>query len=256
MAINNAFNAFDVSSGLTKIRMGYETLLLIKPEQLSSDPSVRGLDLDKRKCRFMDEVKDGSLFEFYTQDLCIFQCMLRRSFEKCNCIPWGYPRWNGTSKDVCDRLGTYCFEETMKHLKNNHESCNCLPDCDSVQFTYSEKEWPLNPEKECSFSSNLLIYLIQKQINVWNRGVDALNYFTRNISVGDGPFYKNSESKYYRIELCKELLKEDIALVRVQLDSDKFLRFKQSIKLSFTDQIASFGKQRKRYIFCLSSSVK
>ena len=200
----------------------------------------------KRKCRFIDETKEDSMFEFYTQNLCIFQCMLKQSFEKCKCIPWGYPRWNGTENYVCDRFGSYCFEETMKYLKNNHDKCECLPDCDSVQFTYSEKEWPLNPEKECSFSSNLLIYLIQKQVNIWDRGVEVFNYFARNISIGEGPFYKNSESKYYRIELCKALLKEDIALIRVQLDLDKFLRFKQNIKLSFTDQVASFGNEKNK----------
>ena len=65
MAINNALNAFDASSGMTKIRMGYETVLLVKPEQLSSDPSLRNLEIAKRKCRFVDEVKAGKLLNNY-----------------------------------------------------------------------------------------------------------------------------------------------------------------------------------------------
>ena len=231
--------------------MGYETQILVKPEQLSSDSKVRNLAIGRRKCRFLDEVKNGSIFNYYTQNLCIFQCTLKKSFEKCKCIPWGYPRWNSTIMDVCDTFGTYCFEKTMRVLSNHNDDCGCLPDCDSVQFTYTEKEWSLDHE-ECSASSNFFLNLILQMNHMWNRAIEAYNYLKNDIVIGEGPFYKTGSSKDHRIDFCKAVLSADIALVRVQLDSEKFTRYKQSIKLSFTDQVASFGKEDRLSVLWIS----
>ena len=92
LGINNAHNAFHMSGAMTQIRMGYQTQIHVRPVQVISDEAVKDLDIPHRKCRFLDETLDASLFNFYTQDLCLYQCALERSTEFCQCIPWGYPR--------------------------------------------------------------------------------------------------------------------------------------------------------------------
>ena len=53
----------------------------------------------------------------------------------------------------------------------------------------------------------------------------------------------SSKEKIARIvKDCKAMLEEDIAWVNVELGSDWYPRARQSIKLSFADKMASFGK--------------
>lgn len=130
----------------------------------------------------------------------------------------------------------------MRYLTNHNEDCDCQPDCDSVQFTYTEKEWPLDIDEECSASSNFLVNLILQMNHMWKRAVESYNYLKNGIIIGEGPFYQTGSSKEHKIEFCKAILSKDIARVSIQMDSEKFTRYKQSIKLSFTDQVASFGE--------------
>lgn len=152
LGINNAHNAFHLSGAMAKIRMGYETQIYVRPVQVCSDEDVRDLDISVRKCRFLDEVPKESMFNFYTQDLCLYQCVLEKSAEVCQCIPWGYPRRdsNNNATRLCDSFGAACFEDRLKHFMGDDEACSCLPDCASVDFPFTKRETPLDTEEECN----------------------------------------------------------------------------------------------------------
>ena len=74
MSLGNIFNAPSIGPASTQIRMGHETNILVRATQVVVDDRVRQYSISDRKCRFTDEIKADSLFNFYTQDLCMYQC--------------------------------------------------------------------------------------------------------------------------------------------------------------------------------------
>ena len=74
LSLNNVLDAPIIGTTASKIRIGYETNILIKAVQLVANDGVRGYEIEDRKCRFSDEPPENSLFNFYSQKLCRFQC--------------------------------------------------------------------------------------------------------------------------------------------------------------------------------------
>ncbi len=92
------------------IRPGYDSTFLITPSQVQTSPDIERIDLARRKCKFPDEIEGLKIFNEYTQNACMFECMLSQAADKCLCVPWNYPMFN-LSVQTCDYQGVYCFEE-------------------------------------------------------------------------------------------------------------------------------------------------
>ena len=51
-------------------------VIRVEPIQLESDDSIRSVSIEKRKCRFEDEVpEDMPMFKIYSRNACLFNCM-------------------------------------------------------------------------------------------------------------------------------------------------------------------------------------
>ena len=75
-------------------------------------------------------------------------CFIRKSEEKCGCIPWNYPHLNEHSI-LCDGKATICFETSMENGFSQDE-CGCLDNCESVEYIVSAiSRHPINVAKEC-----------------------------------------------------------------------------------------------------------
>ncbi len=66
--------------------------------------------------RFQDENEHMKVLEDFTLSGCQFECALKRSQEKCHCIPWNYPRPDADRSDLCDLFGNACFNNEMKKV--------------------------------------------------------------------------------------------------------------------------------------------
>ena len=56
--------------------------------------------------------------------------------------------------------------------------------------------------------------------------------------------YKNSNSMTEMLQQeCWEIMKNDIAIVKVRLESNKYMRTVKDRRLTFADKLSSFGKQ-------------
>ncbi len=94
------------------IRPGYHSTFLIAPSRVQTSLDIKSIDLDRRTCKFSDEVEGLKIFNEYTQNACMFECLLAQAIDKCICVPWNYPMFN-LSVQVCDYQGVYCFEEVI-----------------------------------------------------------------------------------------------------------------------------------------------
>ena len=56
--------------------------------------------------------------------------------------------------------------------------------------------------------------------------------------------YKNSNSRTEKLQQeCREIMKNDIAFVKVRLESNKYMRTVKDRRLTFADKLSAFGKQ-------------
>ena len=55
--------------------------------------------------------------------------------------------------------------------------------------------------------------------------------------------YKHSDSMTSKVQQeCREIMKNDIAIVKVRLESSKYIKTIKDRRLTFADKIAAFGK--------------
>lgn len=139
IGINNADDAFNMRAEVVKAEIGKLTEILVTPTQYLASSNIRPLDLEIRQCRFRDEVQENmTIFKYYTQSACQFECLLKRSRKICRCTPWSYP-FDPSLEEVriCDLYGHYCFDEYMRDLSKISE-CQCLPNCEQTMFAINK----------------------------------------------------------------------------------------------------------------------
>ena len=56
--------------------------------------------------------------------------------------------------------------------------------------------------------------------------------------------YKNSNSRTEKLQQeCREIMKNDIAFVKVRLESNKYMKTVKDRRLAFADKLSAFGKR-------------
>ena len=75
-----------------------------------------------------------TMFHFYKQTKCLFECRLRFASGKSKCIPWDYPQPEGLENEpICTSHTLAIFEKEMDNAKAL-DGCDCQPDCDHDMF--------------------------------------------------------------------------------------------------------------------------
>ena len=75
--VSNGQGFLDVNLNPITLSRGYKTTISVHPTSIISEEGIRSLSIEKRNCRFEDEVPDEmNLFKKYTPSACRFQCML------------------------------------------------------------------------------------------------------------------------------------------------------------------------------------
>ena len=101
----------------------------------SSSLDVRTITPDKRKCLFPNE-ESLELFENYSFSNCLLECRLAKAATEINCIPWYFPRSNGSQTPSCDPWQTHQFRLEMGRV--GQDQCrHCLADCEEVKYMVS-----------------------------------------------------------------------------------------------------------------------
>ena len=165
VGLNDAFNVFNMRGNSIKLDVGLKTEIMVRPILSRVSDDMRAISLAERGCRLKSEAEDLKIFKSYTQAACKFECMLEFSRKQCFCTPWDLPfgyvktkfichldtneicRANDDIR-ICDMTGYYCFTEHMNNF-THFDACNCMPDCDHIEYTHSVRTWAINDEVYC-----------------------------------------------------------------------------------------------------------
>ena len=251
---------------IVTVSPGYITRINIKPSQLTSDESIRGLDMKTRKCNFPDENSELSSMKWYSKVNCLLDCNMEFAESICGCRPWDYPTSDQINKTlishqlrICDFYGNTCFNGALRKIT---PQCNskCISNCEEVNYSMYIVKEPIDPKNRiCSYLKEP-ITTMDIQIKKYIRSLfSENNWYDDADDVSDSPperrimnlikdiLLKANES-YYAEEKhaferdCAAKLESDIAAVIVSIDSPKFSRMIKSVKASTFDKMANLGK--------------
>ncbi len=79
--------------------------------------------------------------------LCIFR--LKEAFELCGCIPWDFPHFR-EGLPICSHFSAACFRQSI--VASAAECSHCLPECESISYSYTLQQDQLRVSEYCSDS--------------------------------------------------------------------------------------------------------
>ena len=71
---------------------------------------------------------------------------------------------------------------------DDQANCDCLPDCEILQFSTSKEEKPLDTEEECKPGGSLLEYAADRRNVSFNYQVEAYRYVAKGLKIRENPF--------------------------------------------------------------------
>ena len=123
-----------------QIQPGFENHVDVSAIQISANLNIVSHSIEDRKCKFYWE---GEL-EFhadYSYTSCVVEFALSAALRSVLCVPWYMPQ-NGTLP-ICGPWQTSRFQKIMgKSFSANHTESGCLPDCQSVKYSYALSQVP------------------------------------------------------------------------------------------------------------------
>ena len=122
------------------IEYGKMTTITIMPSVIESLPDLQSIPLDKRKCLF-DSERKLQLFKHYSQDGCMFECLLDLAYTATNCTPWNYPHLRDNQQT--------CNAGAISNVHNGSGFIELMQDANNVQ----------NCEVACPIECNHLSYM-------------------------------------------------------------------------------------------------
>ena len=268
VALHSPFELSDMRGWANKrivVQPGYVTTLKIDFHETKADELIRGIEPERRGCRFNDENDDLFTFQYYSKTNCLLDCMMEIAEHTCGCRPWDYPRAeeieNKNSQHICEFYGNSCFNHILANKTNPECERKCISSCEEVSYSVIVSHEPLDPRgRICSY--------LRKPIDVvelqTKRHVRAL--FSEEVWPYDKKFIfeppkrrvmnvlkdilVHSNNSFYPVENekraferdCRSKIKEDLAVVIVIIDSPTFSRMKRNVKVTLSDKLALLGE--------------
>ena len=158
------------------------------------------------------------------------------------CVPWDMPQPNGMNINLCDSSGNFCFYSKMKNETFLSQSCKCYPSCNSVKYSYTEKQAPISTEEECDKSSNGFLYSVAKSQVLFTLLTTAQQKLKRKIKRSlTSDIKKDLDTSENIRNWCKTSFKKDIAIIEVEIADQSFVKMRQSIKTTLGAKVGELG---------------
>lgn len=237
---------FNFVSSAKEVKAGYETIFDVQPIEIMASESLCEVEEKHRKCRLPKEVDKDSIFRSYSQISCEFECKIQMAREMCHCTPWNVPSpptmENGF---ICDLFGNSCFQNEMTKL-SVIETCaqKCPTDCNYARFDIIEREiTPIDLDELCS-SDDANGYGLAKEIffkSGYYPFVSKFHKMDKMIigNISNAQLFGKLGDKIK--EECYEIMRNDIAIVKVRFASDKYTKTVMDKRFTFGDKLSSFG---------------
>ena len=241
LKLSTTADYFDMKHANEAIKFGYHTTLKVDAMEIISSNDLRKVSIEKRKCRFSDEVDGMDIFKVYSKSGCEFECKVKEAAKICHCYPWYVPAAVPTliRHNICDIDGNYCFDSVMKK-KDVRKMCTCLPTCHHIEFPFVSYTRKLDSVAECKDRESKEYKLARIMMA---HGFDSFSYkeitFMRYTATEND--YEEWDKHKNTIKLCNKMMKF-VAKVTVMFDRNTYIRTQKSVKMTFTDKLAAFGK--------------
>ena len=266
LAVHSPLNIADIKGLGVKIYPGYLTTIRVNMVELVSNNNIRGLDIGKRQCRFHDERENLEVANQYSTINCLFECSMNMAEDTCGCRPWDYPRpiklkMKSSNHRICDFFGSSCFNKMMKTDKTE-EKCRkeCESDCEEIKYSLSVDRSPLESDDYVCLvpaTRDKTEKNVQKSIfyHIFGEAIagNQISWFQStnsdriNRMVQDALHNPNKTTG--AVEYCEKKVSSDISVVEVIINAPTVLRLVQSVKVSFVEKLANFGKLHKKAEF-------
>ena len=217
------------------IEYGTMTTITAMPSIIESSADLQAIPLDKRNCLFESE-KKLQLFKHYSQDGCMFECLLDLAYTATNCTPWDYPHLND-NQQTCNagalRSGDVLqnersFYELMQD-SNNIQTCEAICPMDCNHLSYMPDDISIVPLG--SFCGN------EKDAPPILDGETEFFYDLQGMM----KVYEGIVNDYDRKQTCFKTVSTKIALVKVKVLSNTVNKIIRSQRVTIAGQIANIG---------------
>ena len=258
LGISDQFNPFEVKLKGIKLKSGFHHRYKVTPTQYATSDNFRNLDINVRKCRFLDENPDPkSIYSYYSQSACAFECRLRYAQNLTNCIPWDYPTIGEEDWTICDGQFSLLFQFRMEEASCSH----CLPDCEELKFQVSESVYVVDPEEVCFNKArpnheidvlflskltgeNIFLIRLRDLLHKFQLGLNWDEIMqNRNFVDEPGQFWENEKylTEAEKWKYCHEMVEKDLILVDVEMAEPRLNRYMKQERVTFTDQLGMLG---------------
>ena len=166
------------------------------------------------------------------------------SYKQCMCIPWDMPRPDGWNARICNSNGNACFYAKMKNYTYMSESCSCYPNCNTVRYSFTEKQSPIDTKRECDKSSKGFIYTTNRKLKYSVPYMTKVyQYLVQHNQLNQGSLKVDKELNYVTVlrKWCEESFQKDIAIIEVQIEGQSFTTIRQSLRTPFAAKIGGIG---------------
>ena len=225
------------------LKAGYEYVIQVYSEGLTSTEQFKSLSLGTRNCKLENDVEKSSSFKVYTKNNCKYECHVKHVANLCKCIPWDFI--HKTNASECDIFGRTCFFKAMENIaKDPVDQCNCAIECDFINY----KKLKIRSEK-LTKGFNGIYQVTGKYFSFDKTGKvsgrkEFMDFFTDdNNSFHDQGFknFLNLDYPLYNIyNLKRAKMYENMIIIRLKFMPPKDL-YLIDVKYTIMDRIASFG---------------
>ena len=240
-SLSNKDEYFNMKSSSKIMPAGYKITWNVQAMEIQPSEDLKNLDIDSRRCRFPDETEDLEIFNFYTKPACEFEYRMKKAREKCKCTPWNIPAPFQERYPICDIYGNFCFETIKNQYQVNIGEC--LPGCHQLKFTSSEVREKLDADYICTKGDKMSgVGGIVKRVIEYNgyelfHKIKTLKQWTENDQSNDERY----NATQAEIELCKEIVNNDVMEVNVMFERQEYILTRTSERVTFPDKLGAFG---------------
>ena len=120
-------------------------------------------------------------------------------------------------------------------------------DCEDVRFSINKQEIVINPDEHCQDWTQSGILLAKHFLSTADYRSDIYpliyNYYKmdQNLALnGSDEHFQDTKTEIEK-RVCREIMAHDIAIVKVRLESNTYMKTIKSKRFSFADKLAFFG---------------
>ena len=229
IAIHDPASIAMLSTSSVEVKPGQITTFLITPKTIEASEGLRDIHIEKKNCRFHDEVTDSDLFSIYTQNNCRYECKMRQAVQKCQCIPWDYPQFKSKQHPICNKFSRNCFQQVMTNAEAQR-NCLCPNDCSITIYDYSVSSTDIS--HLCYKSTQIYNYLRNQYQKGFIKVFEDAYFWEEGAQVRDKEAWTWS---------CEDTIK-NIAVVKFQIANQLVTKVKLTPRVSFADTLSNIGK--------------